>query len=518
MNENNNIEENKIIEDNKPVEEKKSLDKKKLTKRIINGVIVLGAVILFSIGFLFSNVIMKKNDINYVESHKTLSREDFIAIVNMYGDAATKATKQYMKDNNNEVPSFELVRNLFIMPSYSVSCSDSKVNYDGSIYLSNCTIKGYSSHYDYKYGQDLEENTSSDDSSDTANGRTYYIFKETNNDGFTLVSSLFKDYDTRLSSTERNLKIEFIEAYTCKSATCSIGAVSPDNSSLIKIVDENIFYTYNPFTKEKKSYPNIKVSEDMHTSDYANLIADTKGNVNYACVTNDSKIAFYNLNTSSFITDFIKGANTTGPYLMDRYLFAYSTFDENQNRSVYLLNALDGSLYKKIDGFSSISGRKIGGKIYFFGYSHFDGQTSVAEYGQFLNVDFERVINGNKDYFYVINSDNSVTIHEHNGNKFTTYDFNFKEVFDSSTYTKLSSVIKDYVVVRANNEVLILDQYGKTISKFFDFNNNYEDLYCFTSGDNQYIYYYFKDKTKNNETYRYTYNFSSKGINLEKAN
>ncbi|MDO4996982.1 MAG: hypothetical protein Q4E69_07355 [Bacilli bacterium] len=116
---------------------------------------VVSILIFFALFMLLLKLTFNGNEENIPKSYHSypqLSIEEYKNIVNEYGDKATLLVKDYMLNNNNSIPNFDDIASDIIIDDYHVSCRDRIINRDGSIYLSDCFIRGYYGNYDYQYG------------------------------------------------------------------------------------------------------------------------------------------------------------------------------------------------------------------------------------------------------------------------------------------------------------------------------------------------------------------------------
>lgn len=115
---------------------------------------VVSILIFFALFMLLLKFTFNGNEDNIPKSYHSypqLSIVEYKNIVNEYGDKATLLVKDYMLSNNS-IPKFDDIASDIIMDDYHVSCRNRIVNSDGSIYLSDCFIRGYYGNYDYQYG------------------------------------------------------------------------------------------------------------------------------------------------------------------------------------------------------------------------------------------------------------------------------------------------------------------------------------------------------------------------------
>lgn len=450
------------------MEEKKYVNKKKITKKVLDGIIVLGAVFLFMIGFLLSGVTIKKNS-DYAGKYKTLSEEEYKTIVKEYGDAATKVVEEYMKNNFNQLPEFDAIASNINIPNYSVSCSNRQVNTDGTIYLSNCTVRGYVSHYDYHYGTKGEATDKKVTNKTTdASSNKIYIYRAFDSDG-----AFSYRTDTKEIKSDR---VEYVDTYTCLSDDCSSTHYGPNSCQYVGIIDTGMFYLYNPLTKNKDSVNlgNINSNYDVSIITNSNNIPVDLFVKKYDENKISGKGAFYSLNAKRYLTDYEYSYSKTMPLFVEKGVLAASKEEYNNNThkdTLYFINESTGAVISTYDNILDLNKVIIGDRQFIYAYHPIVGGT-YGSAGFLFNSNLQPIINLNKPYYYKVNSDNTITVT--NNKKFYTLDLNGNILFESSEYTSIDHILNDYEVVRTDKEVLIVNQYGKTVSKFFDTNDNYD--------------------------------------------
>lgn len=435
--------------------DKKKSIKKKITK-VINTIIVVCGFILFMFGSLIVRTILDTSDKG---KYKTLSEAEYKQIVNEYGDEATRIIDIYMKNNNNQIPKFDDIKDKISIPNYSVSCSNRIVNFDGSVYLSACSIKGYISNYDYEYGIYYNDSNNSNDNDNTSSSvGEIYIYKNTKADNnYWLVSK------TQNSSNELTL----LSKYSCKNKDCK--ALNTYNSMFYAVDNQEIilydgeFILYNPVSKKSTTVTGLNISDVNR----AFIICDKNGRSKFLAIEKDFgnhlyRIAYFDINKGQYITDFIYNQDSTNAFLLDYgYLRAYIS----ENNTMYILNSNTGQVVANFKAASGIFEISLDNNKYFF--INFGG----ASLGYLVDTNFNKVIDNDERYKISVNNDNTITLIFKD--YFLTLNSAGKQIYKSGSYTSVIGGTDSYVIVRNESEVLVLNQMGESITKFFDYNDNY---------------------------------------------
>ena len=130
------------VESPKPVKPKKS--KKGLIITIIVAVVVIVAGVLVAI-FCFNG--NEKKELTNIEARR---------VIRKYGNAVENAVQKYM-DKEDEVPTFKDIKNNIKYDDYNVVCDKIKINYDGTVYLADCTIDEQEIKKSIVYGEEKED-------------------------------------------------------------------------------------------------------------------------------------------------------------------------------------------------------------------------------------------------------------------------------------------------------------------------------------------------------------------------
>ena len=112
----------------------------------------------------------KTDDGWYHYGTKNITDEEYL---NMYGDALQAASVAYYQENNSKVSDYRTLEINYT--GKEVSC-DTQINYDGSIFLENCTVAGNQVE-NYTYGEAKYRAYSSGDEV-SYNNVNYYVIKD----------------------------------------------------------------------------------------------------------------------------------------------------------------------------------------------------------------------------------------------------------------------------------------------------------------------------------------------------
>ena len=116
---------------------------------------------------------------------KELNSKEYQAIIDSYAASVDIAVQNYIQTNNGDIPEFSDIEKLIVFESYKVSCEDSQINYDKSIYLANCKINNYKENANIVYGKKLTPPPQS--------GKNLYFYK---------VTSTYQDPSTGQTETQ----------------------------------------------------------------------------------------------------------------------------------------------------------------------------------------------------------------------------------------------------------------------------------------------------------------------------
>ena len=427
--------------------------RKRKKKRRVNKDILLIVFLILLIIVAIASVYLAINIQNVkrqqsISDDTTITKSAYESIIYKYGEAVTLAVDDYMNANNMKVPSFEDIKDDIYFPSSKVTCEQSVVNYDGSVYLSGCSIKGYTKQYNYEYGELKTEMKASDSE--------IYIYHAVYSNGDTdyyYASNTPYDFDD-------NPKL--VDTYSCQSNNC-IGYASYANHNKEVVIFDEEYYLYNQNNKEKTAINNIGNSkyEDVE------LILDKNYNVFALFLINSNhKGAFYINNKETIITDFEYDSPTTPTSLIEKgYLAANQII--NNDISVYLINQITGEQANKFDGVYSIYDERIGDTNLYYATSSYFGERS----GYYITDSFNKLIASKDSYISAINSDDTIVVKD--DKRFRVYNTNGELVFKSRQYDDVLKVMKDYVIVQFSNEIQVVNMKDEKLVTLLTNKDNY---------------------------------------------
>lgn len=421
------------VSDNKDIKDNKNNKKK---------YIIIGIIVLIILLIIISCLIFIKPKKNTVVKEDTLTEEEYKKILDKYADATNLAIDNYMKENNNTIPSFIDIEDIIYYPNYDIKCEKSIINYDGSLYLDNCSIKGIKSKYKYTYGELKEEPEESK--------TEIYIYQNIfDNSNYYYASNSKYDFEEEYP--------KLVDTYYCSSDNCIGYQSNASNNKEVVIYDDG-YYLYNPNSKDKTKLNGVGNSKYL----YVDMITD-KNNDSYALYfqKDDGVGAFYLIKKDKFVTDFSYDGNTTTSNMINKGYFAAIVTKRNTSQ-VVLLNQTTGEVVKTFKDALYITDEVIDGTdLYFVGNSTFGERT-----GYFLNSNFDKIIKDYDSYLFSINSNNTITI---KGKKdFSVYNIDGSKIVSSPKYDEVLKVVKDYIIVKDGAEIDIVDLGGRTLSKICD--------------------------------------------------
>ena len=442
-------EEKEVVKEEKPkIDLDEILDEKKEDNRIILTVCisVVSFLILILIIFLVTGILTKEKEPKKIET-KVLTKEMYKTILDGYSEAVTKAVNNYMEKNNKLVPDFLSIKEDIYFPSYDVSCAHSIVNYDGSIYLSNCTIKGYENKYKYTYGELKEKPKESENQ--------IFIYKSAEDVESYYASNYKYDFDTEYP--------KLIDTYDCENKECR-GYVSNTLNNKDVVIYDSKYYLYNFNTHKKqelsgigkKNYVSIDSILDDNSNTYALYVRQ-----------NDGLGAFYLVNKKKLVTDFKYNDNSTVKTMVSHGYFAGVKVTKN-SYCIDIINQNTGEVFKSFNDVLFISEQYINDNlVYFLGSSTFGDAT-----GYFLDSNYDKIVDSDKPYLYALNSNNTISVKK--GNKFVVYDISGKKLYTSVEFDSVIKIIEDYVIVSSDGSVNILDFNGNLMCELFKEKKSYK--------------------------------------------
>lgn len=368
------------------------------------------------------------------------------AIIQAYGDKVTIKVNEYMISNDGKIPKFEDIKDTIDFTDHKVECKISIINDDGSVYLTECYIDNNKVSKNLSYGNLQKEPQKT--------GNKIYIYKRSYSDVDIITGDVtirnYYDFFSKPSSQE---DLEYIGEYECYSIFCKGYDYSEYlNKALIKDIGYKL---YDISTKKSQNlslnnveYKSISFVEDSNKV-YGLMIAKKE----YS--------AFFNLDSSKFITDF----NYTRAYTLNSLVNkGYILLEYGDN--TYLLNYQTGEIEKTIEQCANFQEIVINNTVLYKAY--------YGYYTYLLDSNFNPLIKSDNDYSFAVNSDNTITINLYDDNKFSLYNLSGEVIKTSKEYKQIISVLKDYVIViDKNDDLKILDLSENEIKTFLHVTDRY---------------------------------------------
>lgn len=293
------------------------MEKEKVTKK--NKKLNKSRVFILCL-FAFTILVMVINIvIMIIEAYKIKEMNDeYIKEIEQYANIVDEEVSKYMNDNKGEIPVWKDIAEGINEKNSSVKCGII-INYDGSVYMDNCTVDDLEYTSNYKYGKKLEE-------------------KETEDEIYTYYFDFVNEY--LISKIKRYSNYyTLLDTYKCKSTSCKVlDSFTNDNKILIN--DDKI-YIYDFKTKENKEI----VIENTQIKEAKFVITDNK--LVALTIKNDKdKIAIYNLENNKLITDFeYDGVSVWNEEGLDNYIALF--INDSKYNQILKLIVSDGTILKE---------------------------------------------------------------------------------------------------------------------------------------------------------------------------
>lgn len=410
-------EENKQEEIKSEKKEEKQTKKKKKKKKLIIIISVISVVLIIALILLF--IFLNKDK----EEEKEVVI-DYEKVIKTYGDSITDVVKDYMS-NNDDIPTWQYVIEKLDYDRYEVECNNHNIYGDGSIYLSECKVNNKKTKY--TYGIEKEE---------IKEGKKISIYKQ-EYDGYKVYSNV---------SSNSSILVGTI---TCESESCYyINAF--DKYVLIK--EENQYYLYD-YTNDSINFGPFNLNNE-----YDLLISN---NELYGILYKEENIQnIYNVKTGKILKN-IKGQILYGDMSIDpsiMYKYNYAIFNNNGKKEFVNLKSgnVSYSISENILSFIEDTNKKI---------VYITTCTNDSSKFKIYNSNGKLLFDGKEYSKFIVGSKNLLVATQTN---FKVYDNNLKLKTNSKEYDKVLELYEDYAVVVQDNNLLILNNEDKELTKFED--------------------------------------------------
>ena len=193
---------------------------------------------------------------------------DYQQVINEYGKTIENVAADYLMENN-DIESFDQIKDLVKYDKYKVSCNNIYINIDGSVYLADCSVNG--KKVEEMYG--MKKNILTKDEDKACN----------------------VTYDKKNNSLKFYFEGELLSIYECESEECSLYKNENfsynsclDKMTVIKDGDTYLLYdyknaqaTFDPFSEISSVKKDGKVvgfiAKDEKTEKYGYI--DVRGNI-----------------------------------------------------------------------------------------------------------------------------------------------------------------------------------------------------------------------------------------------
>ncbi len=258
--------------------EKPKKEKNSKKKRII--IIIILLLVLLAAGVVAIIIKNRKEEQKKIEyAYKTA----YESAITTYGDAVSDEIHDYMENNGGKVPEWDDIKESIKVLNEKVKCN-ATINYDGSLYLEKCKVKGIDYTSNYTYGEKLVEPEVSDD-------KIYiYVAKSGEDDYYLITSTLYEN--------EEYYKL--IDTYNCIEDSCQGYNISKYSKQAV-IYDEKNYYIYDYKTKNKTK---LNLGNEVYSD--VRFLSSEKADYGLTVMKAvDGYGALYNLKNNEYISDFI---------------------------------------------------------------------------------------------------------------------------------------------------------------------------------------------------------------------
>ncbi|MDO4963752.1 MAG: hypothetical protein Q4E75_06645 [bacterium] len=387
------------------------LKPKKGKKKIV--IIIILICLVLVIGILSFVFLFNKKD-KKIEEEKI----DYEVVINEYGKSLENILKTYLKDNNNSLPSFDVVSANSNYKKHDVVCSIHNLYNDGSVYLDKCLVDGKKVNY------------------------SYGVLKEEQKDKIKI--EIYKNQD-EYSSSNTGSKVGEVICIT-------------DNCKYIKAFDKyvilnenNSYYLYNYLTDELVFGP---FNVDSRYTNYEYALS--YNNVLYGIYHNDGNTNnIYSLLTSKNFKG-LKGSLTVEEFLYNpKVLYKYGYVVLKNGSSNNFVNLKTGNVSYTIEG----------------EISNFIEDEKVVYILNSVGNNKYRIYNSNgKELFDGIEVNSFKNFKDiiiiSTGTKYKIYDKNLNLKLSSKKYDKVLGIYEDFEVVLDEGYLKIIDSKDSELAKF----------------------------------------------------
>ena len=434
-------------------------DKTEKNKKIIYiclGIIgLLLIIIIILLSLILKNNYEKQN--NDKKELKELNSKEYQAIIDSYAASVDIAVQNYIQTNNGDIPEFSDIEKLIVFESYKVSCEDSQINYDKSIYLANCKINNYKENANIVYGKKLTPPPQS--------GKNLYFYKVTStyqdpSTGQTETQTYYNSYKELYTNQNPNVYGEMIGIYACQNENCK--AYDIDNKNLDVIIEDNTHYLYNITTKTTSPIANLPSTEYS----YMKFIKNDQ-NSTIIALTANGKSTLFNVKTGTDLTNFKYTYITSHEVLTNK---GFVTANIENTNDTYLIDINNGIETKVIKNIKTLSEFRISQQVLYKAYA----EESINPTHIIYDDNFEPLIKEFKDYTYTINSNGTLLVVPNNSKKFYIYSYTGEKIYTSKEYNSIKKIVKDHIIILdENNDLKIYNTKEEELATLLNVKENH---------------------------------------------
>ena len=459
-----------IKEDTKEINVEENLNEVKKDNK--NKIIIIISIISILLVILIVALVLIFNTKEEKEKKPIV---DYEKVINEYGILVEYTLENYLNENE-ELPSWEVINNLIKYDKYNVICSTHKLYKDGNIYLDNCKVDN--KKVKYSYGKEQEEII----------GKEITIYKIDSGDNYF-------SYDDEVKSNS-----EMVGTITCKTEDCEV-INAYEKYVIIKENDKNYLYNYENNILEFGPF------EFNNTKEDSLLIYNNKL---YGIIYNENNIKkIYSIEALKSLEniegDLLHSLVNLNPTIM--YKYGYAIFENNGTYEFVNLNT--GNVSYSIKGTLNSFIEDSNNNIVYITTQNKDNKKITI-----YNSNGKKLFDG-KEFSHIRLVNNNLIVA--NNTNYYVYDSKLKLKLTSKDYDNILSLYDDFIVVIDNDNLEIVDLEDKVLATY---DLKWDSTYTFNtmlSGkfnvDNKDIIYLVIETDKDSFRYYYIPDTKEFGLN-----
>ncbi len=309
------------------------------------------------------------------------------------------------------------------------------------------------------------ENEACDGSSLKGSLMNWSIPKDAKRNGDTYYLNCFMNEEGKSCMWEKQKVSNVQDTYTCLLKDCELYEYDPITKQSV-IREGTNYYLYYHQTKEEKIL-------DIDNTEINQVRFITYEGKNYGLSIGSSKTGYavYSIEGDKMLTDYIFPGTVSVNRYKGEIVYTALTYNKSNGASVPTLHVFDFHTKNEIKTVVGLGKYNVyqneGNSLYIGG---FPGRADVYSY-RVLDDELNSTSSIYSDFG--ANSDSTITLYEGNSKQFKVINCQQQTVYTSKEYEEVYGVFKDYVLVRDNNSLKLIDNRGKEIANFLELANNY---------------------------------------------